>query len=238
MYFAHKEGAKMTTLGLDLDVMLKILLACFLGGLIGLERESINRPAGLRTHILVCVGSTLVMTLNTVLVTTYSTTVNIDPGRFGAAVLSGIGFLGAGTIIREGNSVSGLTTAASLWTIACIGITIGAGHFLLATYTTLIVLFVLFGFAYFEKKVTFGSKCKAFTIEIENRPGQLGKIGEVTGKHDCIVQNIKLEHLNDFNSIIALSLKYPKNFNSLNFIADLNAIDGISRIDEMNTLNG
>lgn len=228
----------MDSFGLDLDVIVKILLACLLGGLIGLERESINRPAGLRTHILVCVGSTLVMTINTILVVNYSSTVNLDPGRFGAAVLSGIGFLGAGTIIREGNSVSGLTTAASLWTIACIGLTIGAGHFLLATFTTLVVLVVLFTFARFENKITSGSRIKIFSIETQNRPGQLGKIGSVTGNHECIIQSIKLENLSDLTCIILLSIKSPKNFNLVKFLDDLNGIDGICRITDIDRTNG
>ena len=228
----------MDSFGLDLDVIVKILLACLLGGLIGLERESINRPAGLRTHILVCVGSTLVMTINTILVVSYSSTVNLDPGRFGAAVLSGIGFLGAGTIIREGNSVSGLTTAASLWTIACIGLTIGSGHFLLATFTTLVVLVVLFTFARFENKITSGSRIKIFSIETQNRPGQLGKIGVVTGEHDCIIQSIKLENLSELTCNILLSIKSPKNFNLVKFLDDLNGIDGICRISDIDRTNG
>lgn len=228
----------MDSLGLDLDVIIKILLACVLGGLVGLERESINRPAGLRTHILVCVGSTLVMTINTILVVSYSSTVNLDPGRFGAAVLSGIGFLGAGTIIREGNSVSGLTTAASLWTIACIGLTIGAGHFLLATFTTLVVLVVLFTFARFENKITSGSRIKLLSIETQNKPGQIGKIGDITGKHECIIQDIKLENLTELNCVILLNFKYPKNFNLVSLLDDLSAIEGINLIEEVNHNNG
>lgn len=228
----------MDSFGLDLDVIIKILLACLLGGLVGLERESINRPAGLRTHILVCVGSTLVMTINTILVVSYSSTVNLDPGRFGAAVLSGIGFLGAGTIIREGNSVSGLTTAASLWTIACIGLTIGSGHFMLATFTTLVVLIVLFTFARFENKITSGSRIKTFSIDTQNRPGQLGKIGLVTGAHDCIIQNVKLENLNDLTCVILLSIKHPKNFDLIKFLDELSAIDGINSIFDINHANG
>lgn len=228
----------MDSFGLDLDVIIKILLACILGGLVGLERESINRPAGLRTHILVCVGSTLVMTINTILVVSYSSTVNLDPGRFGAAVLSGIGFLGAGTIIREGNSVSGLTTAASLWTIACIGLTIGAGHFLLATFTTLVVLVVLFTFARFENKITLGSRIKILSIEIQNKPGQIGKIGDVTGKHECVIQDIKLENLSELSSVILLNFKYPKNFNLTQLLDDLNAIEGIFSIEDINHNNG
>lgn len=227
----------MSPWSLDLDVIIKILVACVLSGLIGLERESINRPAGLRTHILVCVGSTLVMTMNSILVTTYAGTVNIDPGRFGAAVLSGIGFLGAGTIIREGNNVSGLTTAASLWTVACLGLAIGSGHLALASFTTFVILVVLLGFAHFEKKVTLASRVRIFTIEIHNRPGQIGKIGDITGRHECIIHNIVLDSVSENTSIISLSIKYPKNFNTIKFIDDLRMIDGIEHIEELNNLN-
>lgn len=227
----------MSPWSLDLDIIIKILMACLLGGMIGLERESINRPAGLRTHILVCVGSTLVMCVNAILVTTYSHTVNLDPGRFGAAVLSGIGFLGAGTIMREGNSVSGLTTAASLWTVACIGIAVGAGYLAISVFTTFLVLIVLLGFAYFEKKVSLGSRIRQFHIEIDNRPGQIGKIGEITGRHECIIQNISLETLNDTRSVVHLSLKYPKQFKLALFVDDIKLVDGVMKIDEPNALN-
>lgn len=227
----------MSPWSLDLDIVIKILMACLLGGMVGLERESINRPAGLRTHILVCVGSTLVMCVNAILVTTYSHTVNLDPGRFGAAVLSGIGFLGAGTIMREGNSVSGLTTAASLWTVACIGIAVGAGYLAVSVFTTLLVLIVLLGFAYFEKKVSIGSRIKKFHIEIDNRPGQIGRIGEITGKHECVIQNISLEALSETRSVIHLALKYPKQFKLALFVDDIKLVEGILKIEETSALN-
>ncbi|HBQ24795.1 MAG TPA: methyltransferase, partial [Syntrophomonas sp.] len=92
------------------EIVFKLALACILGAMIGLERESLNRPAGLRTYTLVCVGSALAMIVSIDIYMQYYQTVNADPGRIAAQVISGIGFLGAGTIMREGASVRGLTT--------------------------------------------------------------------------------------------------------------------------------
>ena len=98
------------------NIAIKIIVACVLGGLIGYERETLNRPAGLRTHILVCVGATIAMIVNLDLVSQYDGIANVNPGRFGASVISGIGFLGAGTIIKEGVSVKELEQFARKYT--------------------------------------------------------------------------------------------------------------------------
>ena len=124
-------------------VVVRLILACFLGGLIGYERESTNRPAGFRTHILVCVGAALIMIAAENISQKYAGVTNIDPTRLGAQVISGIGFLGAGTIIREGVNVRGLTTAASLWTVSCVGIAAGAGFYSGAVIATAIIYITL-----------------------------------------------------------------------------------------------
>ncbi len=134
---------------LELESVIKILIAVLVGGFIGLERESANRPAGLRTHILVCVASALVMDMNLLLAKEF---VNTDPVRLGAQVISGMGFLGAGTIIKEGVNVRGLTTAAGLWAVACLGLVIGAGYYLLAIFASLVMLITLKTFNQLEIK--------------------------------------------------------------------------------------
>ena len=124
-------------------VLIRLGAAILVGALIGVQREAAHRPAGLRTHMLVAIGSTLVMLTGEYLISVYAGTVNSDPARLGAQVISGIGFLGAGTIMKEGVTVRGLTTAASLWTTACIGLAVGSGFILgglaaaLATMITL-----------------------------------------------------------------------------------------------------
>lgn len=135
---------------IELDSIIKILLAVIVGGIIGVERESINRPAGFRTHILVCVASALIMDVNIKLIVGY---VNADPVRMGAQVISGMGFLGAGTIIKEGVTVKGLTTAAGLWSVACLGLVIGAGYYLLALFAVVIMWITLKVFSRFETRI-------------------------------------------------------------------------------------
>lgn len=118
-------------------LILRLLEAAVLGGLIGLERERNNQPAGLRTHIILCLGAALIMELS-ILVAKEST--YYDPGRIAAQIVTGIGFLGAGAILRMGASVRGLTTAASIWTTAGIGMAVGAGYHLEAVSTVVIML--------------------------------------------------------------------------------------------------
>ena len=109
----------------NMELLVRLALGCLLGGLIGIEREKNRHPAGFRTHILVCVGATLIMLCNIYIFEEYKSYANIDPARLGAQVISGIGFLGAGTILKEGVTVKGLTTAASLWSVAGIGLAVG-----------------------------------------------------------------------------------------------------------------
>ncbi|MBI3332977.1 MAG: MgtC/SapB family protein [Candidatus Omnitrophica bacterium] len=128
----------------DREVVARLLLAVLFSGLIGLEREVSGRAAGFRTHILVCVGSALMMLTGMHLFAVYHGLTDVDPGRIAAQVVSGIGFLGAGTIIQYHDSVRGLTTAASLWAAAGIGLAVGSGFYVGAVAATGIVLIVLY----------------------------------------------------------------------------------------------
>ncbi|NLI53915.1 MAG: MgtC/SapB family protein [Clostridiales bacterium] len=118
----------------------RVALAGLLAGVIGFEREHVQRNAGMRTHILVAIGAALVMCSGEFLAQKYP---SIDPARIGAQVVSGIGFLCAGTIIKEGISVRGLTTASSLWCVSCVGLAAGCGNYVLAVATTGLILIVL-----------------------------------------------------------------------------------------------
>lgn len=123
--------------------VIRLLIAAFLSGIIGFEREAHARPAGLRTHVLVCVGSTLIMLTSLYIFEAYVGRVPLDPTRIAANVVVGIGFLGAGTIIRSGASVVGLTTAASIWAVAGIGLAVGCGYYAGAFAATFIILLTL-----------------------------------------------------------------------------------------------
>ena len=120
----------------DYGILLRLIVAAVAGGLIGLEREALHKPAGIRTHMLVSLGAALFVLA----------TLSIIPdevGRIIAGIATGIGFLGAGTIFRSKDSVKGLTTAASIWTVAAIGLTVGSGQYVLAIAATILVVIIL-----------------------------------------------------------------------------------------------
>ena len=134
------------------QVMARLIWAVILGGLVGLEREMRRRTAGLRTHILVCVGSSLIMLTSIYVFDIYKDTAHVDPSRIAAGIVTGIGFLGAGAIIRSGSGVHGLTTAASLWVVAGIGMSVGCGFYDAALVSTALVLVVLLIIRNFENR--------------------------------------------------------------------------------------
>lgn len=128
--------------------LLRLVLAMVLGGLVGLERQTRGRPAGMRTNILVCLGSAAIIVafqkLSTGFDAAAETAIRMDPARAAAGVITGIGFLGAGTIVKSRSFVRGLTTAASIWVVASIGVTAGLGEYVIATALTLLVLTALY----------------------------------------------------------------------------------------------
>lgn len=156
------------------EVIIRLLLAILIGGIVGYEREFQNRPAGFRTHILVCVGAAVVsmiqlydveVTMNKVLMNPeLAGVLKADMGRLGAQVITGVGFLGAGTIIRNNGSVKGLTTAASLWAVACVGLAVGLGYYFLSVVTIFGVFVVLVSLKRVETKLM--RKGKIVKLEI------------------------------------------------------------------------
>ena len=137
----------------DFVILQRLLLITLIAGAIGYERERHGRAAGFRTHILVGIGSCLVMLTGIYLMETSAGRAPFDPTRMAAQVISGIGFLGAGTIIRSRASIRGLTTAAGLWAVGGIGLAVGAGFIRGAVFTGVMVIIVLFGFSRFERRM-------------------------------------------------------------------------------------
>jgi putative Mg2+ transporter-C (MgtC) family protein len=161
----------------DLDVwegLLRLLLAALLAGAIGIERELREQEAGLRTHMLVCVGATMFMIVGVYGWTDYrlgnDIGVVVDPSRVASYVVSGIGFLGAGAIIRHGINVRGLTTAASLWVVAAIGVAVGAGMYELAVATTALVILALWPLAQ-AKNLLAGRQAASHRLAVTLAPG-------------------------------------------------------------------
>ncbi len=204
-----------------LDAALKLGLAALLSGVIGFEREHSHRPAGFRTHILVAVGSALVM-LTSVYVSE-SRGLNADVTRMSAQVISGIGFLGAGTILREGFSVKGLTTAASLWAVSCIGIAVGAGFIAGALVATVVIYLTLNSLKRF---IVRGSAGKMLFVEIKDLASQVPVITKTIRQcggtiHSMEVvytetKDMKFKRRKD-TSVIKI-LVFPKNSESLSLM--------------------
>lgn len=140
------------------QVIIRLILSALLSGFIGLERQLHRRAAGLRTHILVCVGSTLIMLTSIYIFDIYKEIAPVDPSRIAAGVITGIGFLGAGTIIRYGEEIRGLTTAASLWVVAAVGLAVGCGFYSAAIVTAILVLMALLLLRRLESKIL-GKPC-------------------------------------------------------------------------------
>lgn len=137
----------------DFDVATRLIVATFLGGLIGLEREMHGKDAGFRTYALVCVGSALVMIVSTEMFEIYKGITEVDPSRIAAQVVSGIGFLGAGAIIRFPKGVKGLTTAAGIWAASGIGLACGIAEYRPAVMTTVLVLVILIVFSRIDRLI-------------------------------------------------------------------------------------
>lgn len=219
---------------LDYEWIIKIVLSGILGGLIGYERESVQRPAGLRTHILVAIGATLVSAINTELISDLGGIdgVSIAPARYGAAVISGIGFLGAGTIIKEGSSVKGLTTAAGLWTVACIGLVVGHGYYLVATAASVFVFLTLEVIMQYQDR--FGSRRKSIKLKllVHDNPGVVGKIGDVVDSLNLKILSMSTKSTSTSNeTLITIRLKYNKRtkptdvFEALKTVKDIISIE-------------
>jgi len=134
-----------------LEVTIKLLLAVALGGLIGIEREFSNKPAGFRTNILICIGSTMMMVLSGLILQEQEGTGG-DMTRIAAGVITGVGFIGAGTIIQARGSILGLTTATTIWAVAGLGLVIGSGHYAIAIIFTAIIILTLVLFRQLEER--------------------------------------------------------------------------------------
>ena len=178
-------------------VLGKLLIAAILGGIIGWERHRRGRPAGLRTHLLVCIGVTLMMLVSEHIFVQYQgykndSILRIDPARIAAQVITGIGFLGAGTIIRSRGSIRGLTTAASLWVVAGIGLAVGSGFILPAVFTTVLTIAILILNALVEKRLK-RNKYRTIKMLITGQGHFLDEITQILEKNSVNLQNYKFK---------------------------------------------
>lgn len=220
----------------DLNLMtiaFRIFLALLLGGMIGLERGSKNQPAGFRTYMLVCLGATIVMLTNQYIV---DTTGNGDPSRLGAQVISGIGFLGAGTIIvTKRNQVRGLTTAAGLWSSACLGLAIGIGFyegaFMMGIAILLIMTFLQrIEYLFRERSIYMRLYTNFTSVDAMNR------FVEVCILHQFKVLDIqisKIQEETEKDIVVLLYIKTLQRCTHADVIRTLSTIEGLKFIEEI-----
>lgn len=218
--------------GLDIvDLMLRLATATFLGALVGLERERLERAAGFRTHALVCVASALIMVVS---IYGFEGSAALDPSRIAAQVVSGIGFLGAGVIIFRRNTVRGLTTAASLWSVAGVGLAAGSGLYIPAVAGTLFMLLIQAGMrpleAYF---FAHQDDRQRVLIETDNVSGVLAQIPVIAARRGTRVQTIQFERDTGRNvDVVELTIRLKKRDDRFALVNDLQQIDGVLRVHD------
>lgn len=210
-------------------VLSRLMAACILGGIVGFEREyTRHTPAGFRTHILVSLGSCLAMLISEFASTIYGDT--IDPTRIGAQVVSGIGFLGAGAILRHGVSVKGLTTAASIWAIACVGLACGVGFYSGAVIATILIYAVLIYLKSFSNKIA--NRVKSKYLEIESERDILEELQAILAQAGLKIKNIEIMGgLPDKKLKISCNLEQTEaDTDYVQLVSTINKIDGVSKV--------
>ena len=194
--------------------------------MVGYEREHRSSPAGLRTHILVCMGAVIVQITAFDFYLNHKGEFNTDPMRLGAQVISGIGFLGAGTIIKEGANIRGLTTAASLWAVACIGLAIGTGLYIEALTATIFIYGSLEGLKRIENKISKKKRNIYLEVTVANKTGRLTDIVNVFA-----FMGIEASHMeskwDDKNVMIKYDLRVPKQISNEVLIEKAMLQDGV-----------
>ena len=221
------------------DMCIRLIFATFCGGIIGVERGRKNRPAGFRTYILVCVGAALTMILSAYLVAMsakWGRPVTTDFSRFGAQVINGIGFLGAGTIIITGkNQVKGMTTAAGLWASACMGLAIGAGFYTGALIGCVLIIATTALFSKLEAFILARSRNINLYIEFE-QTGDLTKVTACLHERGVRIYDVELSKTRQSESKYPgaiFSLKLPKKVSHASIVTEIATIGEVRMIEEL-----
>jgi putative Mg2+ transporter-C (MgtC) family protein len=215
-----------------LSVFLRIFAAVIIGGILGLERGMKNRPAGFRTYMLVCVGACVIMLTNQYI---YQVTSTGDPVRMGAQVVSGIGFLGAGTIIvTRRNQIKGLTTAAGLWSAAGVGLALGVGFYEAAVAGTMAVFVVMALLQKMDNKLH--RKSKQLEAYIELKEISLGDFLRIMRESDIDISDVQREYedvQNDGVRAYVATLKGKQRQNHQELMEKVQAIPGVAFVEEL-----
>lgn len=210
------------------ETIIRLILGFVLAGIIGAERESVNKPAGFKTHSLIGISAVLIM-----LCGEYLSNINgVDASRIPAQLLSGIGFIGAGTILRDGFNVKGLTTASSLLAVTCIGLSIGAGFYLGGIISTFIVYLIL---SYTHNM--FGSLDHFTNVElnlkVDDFANTLPVIQGILDKYEISIKKIKNNQKDEEKSKdVQIVFRYRKNINVNSVLTEISALDNVIDLEE------
>ncbi|MBQ1510050.1 MAG: MgtC/SapB family protein [Selenomonadaceae bacterium] len=220
------------------ELVLRLTLAATLGGVIGYERQSRRKSAGLRTNVLVCLGSCLIMILSDAIYSGVEGRTNADPARLAAQVVSGIGFLGAGAIMKEGLTVTGLTTAACLWVVAGVGLAVGGGFYVASLFTTALVFVTLGRLSKLDEWVMHERNLSVI-IHTVDRPGQLIHISSCMEDLHLKIKGIKVKEVEDEATdltdqkhlCIELDVYNRQSVKNVIVVGALKQLDGIISVD-------
>ena len=216
------------------EALLRLALAAALGGAVGMERELREREAGLRTHLLVALGSALFTIVSAygfhAFLSSGASVVRADPTRIAAQIVTGIGFLGAGAIIRQGFSIRGLTTAATLWVVAAIGLAVGAGYYSGALVTTAIVLFSLYPLRLAAYRVLhrFRPEDARLLVELPSGASPGAVIDEVE-RGGLRIESIDVSQEGDRRRL-ALDVRLPRDFHPAHIVARIADVEGVAEV--------
>ena len=212
------------------ELLLRLVLACVFGGIIGSERQSRRKSAGLRTNVLVCLGACLIMVLSQEIYQHVEGKTNADPARLAAQVVSGIGFLGAGAIMKEGLTVTGLTTAACLWVVAGVGLAVGGGFYSGAFITTALVFVTLGALSRLDNLVDHEKRI-GLTIHTLDKAGQLMSISSCLEDLQLTIHGIKVKADEDEVAAEARSLYIDLDVYNRRGLKIMVIIEAIRKID-------
>ena len=205
------------------EILIRLLIALAFGGIIGFEREINRRPAGFRTHVLVSMGASLIM-----MISAYAYP-NADPTRMAAQVVSGVGFLGAGTIIFSGDKIKGLTTAASIWLCAAIGLASGAGFYFAAGAASVLALLILLVAGALER-ISAKKKYKHIRLTFHERTGLIADVGHIANMLNVLIKDIHMSQGDDTVCMVDLVVDVPPNTSYSMLVLELSKIESVIEV--------
>ncbi len=211
----------------QLELLVRLGLAALLGGIIGLERELSGKPAGFRTNLLICVGAAVLTDLSLHIGASVPPGKVADPGRIAAQIVSGIGFLGAGTIIQARGGVHGLTTAATIWVVAAIGMTAGAGLYVEAVSTTALVLLALVVLGWVETRFL-PSQERLLHVTADDDTDTLALVEAVLDEGGLQVAGVDVERTDDALILTFEATGRPRNWSRI--VSRVGELEGVRKV--------